>query len=214
MGRNIQEVSLLIDNLAKQGCRLLDREEKERFFEQSKCKRYYVKGKNKGKERDIYEVNGKCFNDIWKLITPYVFISCNKSVYYNSSEVEDAVAEVKYMLFYVLQRFGPVFNGQTLSQRLGIIVNMSLTNRSNKKAKEIKTISYDTGCTENEENIAVEPEDTNHNMKYIDFWCDVPKKMEECVVRILSGCSITETQKYFNNNRIKPELISFTSKMM
>jgi len=216
MKRNIQEISAKIDQLAKQGCRLLSKEEKEKFFQECNVKRYYIKGKRKGEERDIYEVDGRCFNQIWKEIYPYVFVSCNRSNYYNSIEVEDSISEVKYMLFYVLQRFGPVFNNQSLSQRVPVIINMSLTNQSNKKSKILKTVSFNTefvGNEENKENKLLEIEDTNNNMKYIDFWCDVPKRIRGFVERVISGSSINETQEFYNNKGIKKELLQIVSKI-
>ena len=210
MGRNIQEISAKIDNLAQKGCRLLTQEEKEKFFEECNVKRYYIKGQRKGEERDIYEIDGKCFNEIWKLITPYVFISCSRSVYYNSIAAEDAISEVKYMLFYVLQRFGPIFNNQTISQRLSIIVNISLTNLNNKKSKEIETLPFSYML--NDEESPLDVEDINSNMKYIDFWCDIPDRIKGCVEHVISGSTIGEVRKFFNNSKIQEELLQFVSK--
>ncbi len=210
MGRNIQEISAKIDNLAQKGCRLLTQEEKEKFFEECNVKRYYIKGQRKGEERDIYEIDGKCFNEIWKLITPYVFISCSRSVYYNSIAAEDAISEVKYMLFYVLQRFGPIFNNQTISQRLSIIVNISLTNLNNKKSKEIETLPFSYML--NDEESPLDVEDINSNMKYIDFWCDIPDRIKGYVEHVISGSTIGEVRKFFNNSKIQEELLQFVSK--
>lgn len=205
--RNIQEISKKIDDLSLKCCRKLSKEEKEKFFEACKVKRYYIKGKRKGQERDIYEVNGIIFNKLWKEIYPYVVVSCNKSNYYNFSEVDDAVSEVKYTLFYALQRFGPVFNNQSLSQRLSLIVNISLTNQYNKKMRyvqfsSIEDFNDDTGCN-------IDFEDLENNMKYIDFWCDIPTMLREGVERIISGEKIRDVERSYEISNFRKVLKSF-----
>jgi hypothetical protein len=211
--KTINEISYDTDNLAEEGCRLLTKSQKETFFNTTNTKRYYVKGIKKGKERDIYEVDGRCFNKIWKLIYPYVFTSCSKSVYYDPYELEEAVSEVKITLFSVLQRFGPVFNGKSLSQRLGIIVNIALTNNHRKKYQnQIQTVSIDEYLENDDSNEAakVDMEDKNMNMKYVDFWCDVPDNIKEPADSLISGVPISNIQKIYGN-KVKKELINFTN---
>lgn len=213
MGRNIQEISAKIDKLAEQGCRILNQEEKEKFFQEcSNIKRCYTKGKRKGEERDIYDIDGRCFNEIWKEIYPYVFKSCLKSVYYDNIEAEDAISEVKLNLFSILTRFGPVFQNQTLSQRLSVIVNISLTNYSNKKDKRLKTVSINVEDEDgNQESEKLR--DPNDNMQFIDFWCDIPQRIQPFVEHLIFGSSMSETQKFFgNSNKIKKELVQFASR--
>lgn len=187
MKRNISQITSQIDNLANRGCRLMNKKEKEEFFQTTKMKRYYIKGKNKGKERDLYCIDGQCFNQIWKLTYPYVFTSCSKSVYYNSLELEEAIAEVRFTLFSVLQRFGPVMDGKSLSQRLSIIVNIGLTNNNRKLIRQPRTISIDN--FEKDENFEMNFEDPDSNMKDIDFNCDIPNSLKEPIMNVILGKS-------------------------
>ncbi len=201
MERNISQITNKIDNLANRGCRLLTKEEKEEFFASSKMKRYYVKGKNKGKERDLYKVDGRCFNQIWKLVYPYVLTSCAKSVYYNPFEIEDAIAEVRFNLFSILQRFGPVFHGKTLSQRLSIIVNISLTNNNNKRSKRIETVSM-SNFENNDTGQVFDFEDESESIESLDFSLDIPEKLKDFIQNAMEGATF--------NKKVKQEVLSFT----
>ena len=192
MKRDISQITNQIDTLAKQGCRLLTDEEKEEFFNTTKVKRHYIKGRNRGKERDIYEVDGRCFNRIWKLVYPYVLTSCAKSVYYNSFELEEAISEVRYNLFSILQRFGPVFYGKTLSQRLSIIVNISLTNNNRKITKRVDTVSMSSFEENNNDDRVFDFEDTENRVEFSDIYIDIPSNLQESIINITNGGGINK----------------------
>lgn len=179
MKRDISQVVLRIDNLAQLCCRRLSDDEKEDFFKTTKIKRYYVKGKNKGKERELYDVDGKYFNEIWKLSYPYILTACARSVYYNSLELEEAISEVKFNLFSILQRFGPVFQGKTLSQRLSIIINISLTNNNRRLMRRVETVSMNN--FKDDEGQEFDFEDKSDETAIAGFYSDMPKRLKDAI---------------------------------
>lgn len=200
--KDVTIISKEIDELAGEACRLLNKKEKEKFFTETKMRRTYLKGKNVGKERDIYSIDGNKFNQIWKLVYPYVFTSCSRSVYYKALDIEDSISNVKYCLFSVLQRFGPIFNHQTLSQRLSIIVNIALTNGHNKKIRSITTESFEEVNDDGEISV-MEVEDKCNNIINSLYLLDIPENIRPIVNRLSSGCSLTEVQEFFGMSRTK-----------
>ena len=212
--RDVKVISAQIDLLANEACRLLNKKEKEKFFLETKLKRTYIKGKNAGKERDVYCIDGNKFNQIWKLVYPYVYTSCSKSVYHEFLNLDDAISDVKYRLFRVLQLFGPIFNHQTLSQRLAIIVNIALTNGYNKKTRSITTESFEITNEEGEVSV-MEVEDKCNNIINSLFLLDIPEHIRPIVNRLASGCSLSEVQTYFgiSHSKIMKELLPVVSQL-
>jgi len=206
---NIQNISFQVNELATKGCRPFSLEEKEKFFRECcTIKRNYIKGKNKGKERELYYVDGVCFNQIWKLVTPYIYTACSKSVYYDNYKLPDAMAEVRFLLFYSLQRFGPTFQQQSLSQRLPVIVNMALTNNHRKSRTVIHTYSLVNEISEESEER--DYADSTNTAESIEFWSSIPSHLRPAVEEIISGNSLTKTCEKFklNKKRLQVELAS------
>ena len=209
MSRNIQEIFSKIDELAEQGCRLLTSQEKEKVFEEQRIKRYYIKGKRKGEERDIYEVDGKCFNLLWKEIYPYVFKSALKSVHYDRYIVDDAVSEIKVLVFKYLRSFGP----QAFSKYVPLLVNNVLTNFSNQHARLPLTVPLTQEFVEEtgEEtlNVKVVATLTQESVEYqqgLDFYCDIPDFLKKVVMRLITGDTISSVAKEFNIPYLKRDL--------
>jgi len=204
--RNVSIISNQIDTLAEKACRLLNKEEKEDFFKTCKdnLKPYYISGVNKGKEREIYEVDGRSFNKIWELTYPYVFTSSNKSAYGNSLYREEIISEVKFGVFRALQLYGPCYHDQKLSQRLKLIVNNVLTNEFNKKGNQIK---YEEMLDE-DENFEVSDERVSSNST--KFWAEVPFQIRNIVEQLLSGTSLEELKKSFMiSETLEKDLLNF-----
>ena len=202
---HITQISYQIDSLAANGCRLLTREEREEFFKttSSTLKPYYIKGCNKGKERQIYEVNGKSFNRLWQLISPYVFVACDKSTYSNSVDREDAISEIKYECFRTLQLYGPVHNNQPFSQRLKLVVNNVLTNEFHKKGRKVASQYIDdTVEVFDRSAISISEQDSY-------FLSEVPFSLKDAVEMILSGMSLIQVKKFIKKDNLETELLQF-----
>ena len=204
--RDINNISNQIDTLAEKACRLLTPSEKEEFFKNCKdnLKPYYISGINKGKEREIYEVDGRLFNKIWKLLLPYVFTSCNKSAYNNSFYRDDLISEVKFGAFRALQLYGPIYNNQKVSQRFRLWVNNILTNEHSKRYKEVKF-----------EDIIDEEETFDITDNYLSsqttiFNTEVPFHIRYIVEQLMSGISLQELKKSFTiTEDIEKKLLFF-----
>jgi len=137
-----------IDILAEKCCSVMSNSQREAFFryQEKRIKegkaynaryssiRVYYKGARAGKEREVYNIDGVVFTKLWSVLTPYVYSSATRSQKY--SNVEDSLAEVKFLLFRVLRFFGPRPGGEKLSSYFKIIVNNVLTNISNKKTRQ------------------------------------------------------------------------------
>ena len=209
--RDINNISNQIDTLAEKACRLLTSSEKEEFFKNCKdnLKPYYISGINKGKEREIYEVEGRHFNKIWELLKPYVFTSCNRSTYGNFLDREDAISDVKYEIFRSLQLYGPIYQNQKLSQRFKLSINNALTNAYSKKSKEIQ---FDNIISEEEENF-----DTSDNLEgynSTNFWSNVPFQIRYVVEQLVNGVSLVELKKNFSISKDMEEtLLSFVKSL-
>jgi len=122
--------------------------------------RKYYKGKNRGKIRDVFEIDGNKFNKLWSFISPYVITSINKSFYYNCSKdtLEDCLSDIKFSLFRFLRFFDP--DKYPLSSYLKVIVNNVLTN-----------ISLRRGFLSREEQEKVKK---NHKLKiYLDTYREI-----------------------------------------
>lgn len=208
--RDINNISNQIDSLAEKACRLLTPSEKEEFFRINKTnlKPYYISGINKGKEREIYGVNGRYFNKIWELMSNYIFVSCNKSTYGNFLDREEAMSEVKLEIFRSLQLYGPIYQNQKLSQRFKLSVNNVLTNEYNKRSKEIQ---FENTSLE-DENFDVSDNSESHNST--TFWASVPFQIRYIVEQLLDGVSLSELKKNFNITKDMEEtLFSFAKSL-
>ena len=200
--KSIRNISIQIDSIATKACKLLTPEQKTHLFNTSKqnIKPYYISGKNKGKERDMYDIDGVEFNKLWKIIYPYAYVSCSRSVYQNRDDMDDVISEIKINLFRVLQLYGPIYDGQTLSQRVKLIVNNVLTNEYNKRSKHLKAFSI-------EEDFDIPDK---HDLENRNFWIKVPQKIKGVVELLLSGNSFEEVKKYYKiDPSVEQDLLRF-----
>lgn len=101
----------------------------------------YYKGKRKGQMKDVFDINGQVFNQLWATVAPYVYTSTRRSVGRFTNEIEDIVSEIRSQLFYILRFFGPTPNNKPLSTYLKLITNNVLTVQARQRV--IKT-SYHT----------------------------------------------------------------------
>ena len=202
---SFNHISCQVDTLLEKGCRRLSNQEKEHFFKTttSKLKPYYIKGLNKGKEREIYEVNGQCFNKVWQLISPYVFVACSKSTYGNFIEREEVMSEVKYECFRTLQLYGPKYNNQSFSQRLKIIVNNVLTNEFRKKSRRINSQYLDDTVEDFDRSNIIAVEDERY------YLSEVPSNLKTAIEMLLSGMYLSEVKKVLKRDDLEVELLQF-----
>ena len=133
-----EELLKEIDQKAIDICSSMTTEQKEEFFafqEQRRTsgegynQKYYVgrtyyKGNRKGQLRDVYNVDGCGFNQLWKLLLPFATLLVrnffrNREIF--SFEQEDEVANIMYQSFYVLRFFGPRPCNNTFSQLFPLI---------------------------------------------------------------------------------------------
>lgn len=121
--QNLKSLKSNIDSLAVTACKLMKETERDNFFEYQKerdslglssprtykRKNTYHKGEKIGQIKEVWDIDGKMFNQIWELCKPYV-IKCVANSYHtryiNPDDYED-VAEIRYSLFKCLRFFGP-----------------------------------------------------------------------------------------------------------
>jgi hypothetical protein len=154
-----EELLKRIDTLAIAICTLMQEEAKDEFFEFQEGReqsgagykkkysagRTYYKGSRKGQVRDVFEIDGKGFNDLWEALTPFAMKSVN-SFYYSrkifSEDVQDALFDIKYQTLYVLRFHGPNPSGSSFSQFFPLICKNILSTISRRmygvKDKEIE----------------------------------------------------------------------------
>lgn len=190
-----------IDTLAYQACTLMTEEQRASFFAASKVSPVYVKGENKGKEREVFEVDGTVFNKLWSAIYPYVYTSSRKSSYYNDyQDVEDNIEEVKYLLFRYLRFFGPAYQGQSLSKHLPLLVNNVLTNQFNKNTKQIETTPFELVVEGSEDDTETFSSGVNKfqvaeglkELERTEILSAVPTHLQRAVELLMQGSKITE----------------------
>ena len=127
-----------IDAMAVTICKLMQEESRNEFFEfqegreqsgEGYKKKYsagrtYYKGPRKGQERDVFEVDGEGFNELWKLLVPFAMKSVNNFYHSRrvfSGEEEDALFDIKYQTLYVLRFHGPCPSKVPFSQFFPLI---------------------------------------------------------------------------------------------
>jgi len=211
--RDVKQVLFAVDSLALSCCTPLQGVEKDSYFNETGIKRYYVKGKNKGKERDIYEINGMLFNKIWDLVYPYAYKSAMRSTYGCVDKAEDALAEIKYLLFRYLKFLGPSYNNIPLSKNIPLIVNNVLTNYSNKCKRTPIDLSYtydDDSKREGEEEehfieevVRVLKRKSEAYEISIDVNCSIPEVFKGVAENICAGVSLVNISKELDISYIK-----------
>jgi DNA-directed RNA polymerase specialized sigma24 family protein len=219
---NLKEFKNQLDSIAQTICKIVPVEQRLRIFEEQKIISYYVKGKKKGQLREFYTVDGFGFEKLWKLIYPYVFKSCRISS--TEEDLEDLIYEVKYQVFRNLQYYGPVFENQTLSQRLGLIVNNTLTNEFRKRSTRVvfvrtSTNYFDDFSDEEFLNYAYRKKQQSEEPAATDyqsfvFWAQVPPDIKECVMKIVNdNLSLEKVSKLYNNTVLQ-KLMKFSNSLL
>uniref|UniRef100_A0A7C3SMI6 Uncharacterized protein n=1 Tax=Dictyoglomus turgidum TaxID=513050 RepID=A0A7C3SMI6_9BACT len=202
---DIQSLQKIIDDITYSICSpITSLEERFKIFEEQKILPYYIRGKNKGKIREFYNVDDRGFEKLWGFIFPYIFKSCIRSRSYNESiDVEDLISEVRFSTYRSLQYYGPMYNNQTFSKRLGLIVNNILTNEHRRISKNnvIEIQYYDR----EEFDIIL---DSNHGCEKegddVDFWCSVPNDIRPYVEKIVfEGVEWEEVKKEMDEEKIE-----------
>ncbi len=141
----VQDLKLQINNLASACCSKMSKKERDAFFtyqeeriesgEAYKTKRTltrrYYKGKNKGKIKDVYNIDGVLFSKLWTLLKPYVYKSSITSHGFNQYLIDEDLSELKLSLFKIMRFFGPEPTGVKLSDYFPLLINNHLTNQYN-----------------------------------------------------------------------------------
>ncbi|MCK9543549.1 MAG: hypothetical protein M0R03_16145 [Novosphingobium sp.] len=133
-----------IDQKAIEICRMMTPEEKEVFFTYQEDRwnsglmkkkyfsgRTYYKGKRKGEEKDVYEINGQGFNELWKLLSNYAKKVVDKFYFANKMFDDEGLEDfydIKYQTFEILRFFGPTPNGSSFSSFFPLICKNTMTN--------------------------------------------------------------------------------------
>lgn len=232
-----------VNDLACSCCKKMTRSERKQFFDWQENfratnplalkkkyyagKRYY-KGKRKGQLRDIYEVDGFLFEQLWKLLQPYAITSVRNSFYSNCDEetVKDNVGDIRFMTFWALRYFGPTPNDTSFFNYFPLVVNNILTYNAvwdrgeptrkdrelsmagNKKAalkiqlrrNFMQPLSISTPVDrEHEEEAEIADTIPDETYANFEFWSGVPEDMREIVQSILVA-GVRDTSKRFKMN--------------
>jgi hypothetical protein len=219
IGTKLERLKVDIDSLASAACSVMDAEERIDFllsYSKDKSGGVYYKGVNKGKLRDIYNVDGRLFNKLWDKVRPYVYVSVLRSKYYKDCDLEDAVMFVRERLFYNLRQYGSVHNGEPLSQRIKLIVNNTLTieaSRVNKLGTSVfygaNSFNADHDDVDFTDSVSASDEASMISADLFDtvFWYDdIPREYESAIMLALSECNSDEISKQL------PEEVPTTSK--
>lgn len=107
--------------------------------------RTYLHGKNRGKPKKYWEIDGNAFVKLWDTIKPYVVTAVRKSAYYaNSLEKEDLISEIQMHFLKILYNFGPVPNGQPFEKQIPLSVNNILTNKFKNSRADKRILNYES----------------------------------------------------------------------
>lgn len=98
----------------------------------------YYKGKRKGKMRDVFEIDGEMFNQLWIKLYPYVATSITNSHLATDSDDAACIAsEVKCLTFRTLRFFGGAPYGKRFSDCYRTIVRNVLTNEAGQRGRTL-----------------------------------------------------------------------------
>ena len=220
----MSELTNSIDQLAKQCCNKMLHLERAEFFryqaqvrQMGKCckkkyevgKRYY-KGNRKGELRDIFEVDGPTFNQLWDKMYAYAAVAVtNSHLSTDREDLENIVSDIKTQAFYVLRYFGGAPYGKRFSDVFRTIVLNQLTTESRRRGRTSKYGTGDSTRTlfssqsifapigSNEEGeITLEgilPD--SHLINTIDLHLDIPQNLRKPVELLLGGLSVAEVAR-------------------
>lgn len=140
--QDVNNLKNVIDSLIEDACHEMTNRQRNTFYKDftySQPTTHYMKGANKGKQKAVYHIDELKFQKIWLMLQPYIYTSATNSFYGKySPDVEDVIADIYYQIIYNLRYYGPVYNGQKFSQRLGLIVNNVLTNNSKSRDEKYR----------------------------------------------------------------------------
>ena len=216
----VSSITKQVDELAFQACHKMNNHQKKEFFAGLRNPSYnwkytisetYYKGPQKGKKRDLYNVDGRLFNKIWELLQNYAYVSAYRSHYYfSNNDLDDTLYFIRESLFTVMLRYGPTPSGQPLSKFFRRIVAETLYNsskmrgNSNEQKKQVvqaislnKEINSDEDSTTELQDM-IPAEDDN-----IDFWTSIPNHLKKAVELILAGDSVSTAAEKTGMSNIK-----------
>lgn len=106
----------------------------------------YLHGKSKGKPKPYWNIDGHKFEQLWKLIYPYVAKSVSHSGYYaiDNLEKEDFIEDIKIWFYKVMFNFGPQPNGKPFHEQIPLTVNNALTNYWRRQQQPGKRVNYES----------------------------------------------------------------------
>ena len=145
-----QDLLEKIDQTALAICHLMAEEVRDDFFNYQERRhesgegynkkyfvgRTYYKGVRKGEIREVFEIDGRGFNNLWSLLT--AFAAKSVSNFYSSrrmylDEEQEDLFDIKYQTLYVLRFFGPSPNGVPFSQFFPLICPNILSTSSRRR---------------------------------------------------------------------------------
>lgn len=212
----VDSLRSLIDNTAISACTLMSDAEREAFFEyqeerernsecaQKKVKtgRYYYKGEKKGELREVYHVDGREFQRLWKLCEPYIYKSSFRSCHDMPAEIEDAVSEIKLSLFNNLRFFGPRPCGMNFSAYLKLNINNILTNFANARKNRNKSqVTYGTmslfdELSSDSEGVVTLLDTLKSSEENLgELFSKIPNQYKDAVSMLLDGEKLTDVAK-------------------
>lgn len=197
-----KDLSATINLLATESVRLMSQTEKEQFFTDCpNVKRYYIKGNQKGLEREVYHIDGSKFNKLWAHLEAYAWKSARTSGYYDKIMQEDLVSEIKQRVFVVLRYWGSTPSNQNFYKFFPCIVDNVLTSRYKSEQLSVEQqynlVNLNDQVDELEGTLQVE-KIRNHSTSDVDdmeFWASVPTALQSAVKDLLDGYSFAEAAK-------------------
>jgi hypothetical protein len=175
--------------------------------------KHYYKGKHKGELRDVFEIDGEIFNQLWKKISPYAFVSVHNSrLARDYQDKECIVSEIKFLTLRVLRYFGGVPRGRKFSYVFRTIVNNVLTNISQQRFNRdgIKTLYHaesiytPVGGGDDGEEVTIEQKlGCSDFVDKIHFYIDIPTDLRTYVSDLLKGIPVEEVAKHHGMKRAK-----------
>lgn len=218
-------LTVKIDELAVSACRLMADEERSEFFAYQKMRddsgesaprkhvrrTTYYKGVNKGKEKQVFEVNGREFNLLWQLLKPYVLKSVARSYYkFHINEDYEEIYEIRALTFQALRFFGPRPCNSSFAAYFKLLVNNVLTNSANNRKKRIQMVSFSDVISNDEETSFAEIyPGSNYEDNY--FWSTIADIHKPVVYQLLAGEKLSQIVKASAISQLRNELAQYCS---
>lgn len=221
---NKQQLRLAIRNLAETACRKMSISEQEEFFKYQEQriasgeaipKRYkvpvrkYYKGAQKGKKKEVYEIDGKTFEQLWNKLLNYALISSvnSHSNGFTDINVQEDVLDIRYHCFRILRFFGPKPMGVTFDKFFPLLVHSLLINSANRRKKTLRTqINFKAVSLfepipgngfEDDESYLIDTlaDESLPKQRDLELLLDTPEPLREGVENLLGGTSLTKVCK-------------------